>query len=407
MFRFKNLFFLAIILTSLLSSCKKEAIDIPEIAAPSTQVTPETTETDQNMLTSFRALAAAAKSNNRSNAGPDEDNPCGCYDIFEGIDFEAAESEIEEAVDAVLDNLTEEELIRLFEPVCTAEGQIFESSCVADCEGITGYEVCTDEELEDYFFDDFDCNLDSLSFPMEFELPDGSTVTVNNEEELFAAFDQWYEENGEAWEEDWGHEWEDEWEDDYEECFTVMYPVDIVFPDGSTQTFNSDEEIEEGIDTWYEANKESEEYPMPVYPVSVQLEDSTVISIENEEQFEELESECYGDFEDDFCFDLVFPMTLTLPDGSTTTANNEEELEDIIEATLGEEVEEDEIDDAVLALILPFDIQLEDGTQQTIATQDDLEAAFISCFDKDGFGRKAPVGTSDLIKVQKPKRGLF
>ena len=303
MSRLKNWSFLLVLLVTLFVACNKDATDTSELnTAIQESITEQSEEQGVSTLTTIRALAAAAQSSNRSGNGPDEENPCGCYDVFEGIDFEATDEVIDAAIDSALADLSEEELSRLFDPVCTEDGKIYESACIADCEGITGYAICTDDQLDDHLFGEFDCeDLDSLSFPMDLELPDGTVVTVNSEEEFFEILDQWFE----AYEEEYG---------DWEECYTIVYPVTIAYPDGSSATYNSDEELDTALDTWWEANDDSDDYPMPVFPITVQIDDESTITIENYEQLEELEEECYGYYEEDLCFDLVFPMTVNQPD---------------------------------------------------------------------------------------------
>ena len=46
---------------------------------------------------------------------------------------------------------------------------------------------------------------------------------------------------------------------------------------------------------WYEKNPESEEDPTFVFPIEVTLEDGSVVSIESEEELDELFEHCYGD----------------------------------------------------------------------------------------------------------------
>ncbi len=389
----KRLFICLFVTSLLLTACKKDAA-ITELTptAPTTEnatTEPTTNSANTNEAVNFRALAAAAKvSPNKGENFSGEDNPCGCYDVFKEIDFEATDQEIEAAVDAIIDALSEAELTRLFEPVCTDDGEIYESACVADCEGITNYHICSDEELDDYFFDDFECDdLDDISFPFEFDLPDGSTITINNEEELFAVLEQWYEAHGGEygdWEDEWEEEeWEDEW-DDFGECYSIVYPVQVTNPDGTVQTYNNDEELFKGLDEWYQANPDSEEEPEPVYPVEVVLEDGTTQTINNDEEGEDLEDSCYGDFDEDICFELVFPITLTPSDSTTIQVNDEDELEDALETIFKDIDELEDIDEAtIIAMLAPFDIQYEDGTVATISSIEDLEAAIFKCF---GFG---------------------
>lgn len=488
MFVLKRLFVCLLVTSLLFTACKKDATI--------TEKTPTTTATENSTsntstatpAANFRALAAAAKVSHSEEAFfSEEDNPCGCYDIFKEIDFEATDKDIESAIDAIIDALSDEELTRLFEPVCTEDGEIYESACVADCKGVTNYHICSDEELEDYFFDDFECgDLEDISFPFEFDLPDGSTITVNNEEELFAALEQWYEEHGgeyghwedEEWEGfgecytiaypvqlrlpdgtvidvdsdealfvayenwyianpeskeepspvfpinvtlkdgttkaisseeeievlekdcygdygDWEGEWEDEDWDDFGECYSIVYPVQVTNPDGTIQTYNSDEELFKGLDDWYNANPDSEEEPMPVYPIEVVLEDGTTQTINSDEEGEDLEDSCYGDYDDDICFELVFPITLTPSDSTTIQVNDEDELEDALETIFKDIDEIDDIDEAtIIAMVTPFDIQYEDGTTATINSIEDLEAAIFKCF---GFGLQEAGSVKDLL----------
>ena len=396
MFVLKRLFICLLVTSLLFTACKKDAT-ITEITPTTTATENPTIEPTSNTstatpATNFRALAAAAKVSNSEEAFfSEEDNPCGCYDVFKEIDFEATDKDIESAINAIIDALSDEELTQLFEPVCTDDGEIYESACVADCKGVTNYHICSDEELEDYFFDDFKCgDLDDINFPFEFDLPDGSTITVNNEEELFAVLEQWYEEHGGEY-----GDWEDEEWEDFGECYSIVYPVQVTNPDGSVQTYNSDEELFEGLDDWYKANPDSDEEPMPVYPIEVVLKDGTTQTINSDEEGEDLEDSCYGDFDEEICFELVFPISLTPSDSTTIQVNDEDELEDALETIFKDIDDIEDIDEAtIIAMVTPFDIQYEDGTAATINSIEDLEVAIFKCF---GFGLQEVGSVKDLL----------
>jgi len=410
----RNWSFLVLLIGLLFASCEKEPL------TPTTPINTPTTAPEveigthtaaNNTATSLRALAAAARTSHSNNENFQDslDNSCGCYDVFNEIDFDGTPAEIEAAVEAILEALTAAEEQRLFEPVCTDDGNIYESACIADCEGITNYHVCSDDELDDYFFGGVECGgLEDLTFPFEVDLPDGTAVTVNNEEELFAVLEQWFEVEGEWDDDDWN---DDDKDGDWEECFTVIYPVQVVFPDGSTQTFNSDEEIENAIDVWYNANPESKEDPMPVYPVQIILADSTLVTIENEEQFDKVDIDCYGDYDDyedyddfdELCFDLVFPVTVNNPDSTTILANNEAELEDALEVIFGDVDHIDE--EAIFAAVLPFDIILKNGTTQTINSLEDLTTAVFACFG--GLQQNDNVSAKSLFTTVPTKKSSF
>ena len=84
---------------------------------------------------------------------------------------------------------------------------------------------------------------------------------------------------------------EDDEEDYEEECFEFVYPISFILPDGSEITINNDEDWDE-IDLWYEENKDSDEDPEIVYPFDVILDDDKVMTITNEEDFKELKDYC-------------------------------------------------------------------------------------------------------------------
>ena len=48
---------------------------------------------------------------------------------------------------------------------------------------------------------------------------------------------------------------EEEWAED--ECFDINYPVNVSFPDGTTQTVNTDAELDLAIDEWEMNNPNS------------------------------------------------------------------------------------------------------------------------------------------------------
>ncbi len=387
--------FLGLFLVSLFffTACKKDNLT-PETVE---NTSPENnTNINIEQATQTRAMAAATIANSRNNEeNPDTTfNDCGCYDLFDGIDFDASYDEIETAVSAVLATLSETEITRLFEPVCTDDGEIYESACIADCEGIINYHTCSDDELEDYFFGDFGCNnLDDLTFPTEIELPDGTTVTVNNEEELFELLDEWYIEHG--------GDYEDDYEDDFEDCFTLVYPIQIQFPGGEVISYANEEDLYTSIEAWYDANPKSNDDPLPVYPFDVVLEDGTTQTVSNEMEEEALWEACYGDVDFDICFEFNFPITLIYPDSSTVAVNSEEELFSTIEAFY--EANEDSKED--IDVQYPFDITLSDGTVQAINNEEELEAALEACFDSLGTGKVGQTSRKSALSAKRVIKG--
>lgn len=332
---------------ALLSSCEKENLN--ENAPNQNEISNVTTQ----------AIAAAASSKNAS-----DEEDCGCYSVFENIDFEASDEDIEAAIDAVLASMTEEEVEALFTPVCV-DGEIYESACIADCEGVTGYAICTEEELgDDYFWDELGCEED-IEFPFEVELPNGSSVTVNSYDELFDLLDEWY-----------GGDWDEEnW--DEEDCYELVYPVTIINTDGTETTVNSEEELEQLYDEYFETEGEEEEdFPYIAYPFDVIDEEGNTITVNSEEEEYDLYDNCEEwdeEWEEEICFDLVYPIQLTNPSGEVITVNSEEELEALFDNI---ENEED-----CPEIVYPYDIVFDDGMTITITNEAEEEEAFDVCFD--------------------------
>lgn len=87
--------------------------------------------------------------------------------------------------------------------------------------------------------------------------------------------------------------------DDLGDCFTIVYPIDIAFPDGSTQTAADDAELEAIIETWIEQNPDSPDFPSPVFPIDVVIDSTETVSVANDEDFCTLIEQCEG-FDDDY-----------------------------------------------------------------------------------------------------------
>jgi len=121
-----------------------------------------------------------------------------------------------------------------------------------------------------------------LQYPVDivYETNEGdSTVTINNEEEMEAAKD----------------ECQDEWNDDEgRECFELVLPVSFVMPDGSTITIENDEGWG-NLREWYMNNNETEEEPALQYPVNISYEDGTTVTINSDEEMEAAEADCWDD----------------------------------------------------------------------------------------------------------------
>lgn len=77
-------------------------------------------------------------------------------------------------------------------------------------------------------------------------------------------------------------------------CFEVVYPISVSFPDGTTAEAEDRSVFKQLIRDWKEANPDSEERPELVFPISVELEDETVVEVNSAEELQELKESCRG-----------------------------------------------------------------------------------------------------------------
>ena len=159
--------------------------------------------------------------------------------------------------------------------------------------GEDGRAICT--AIKDWY----EANPDSkerpvLQFPVEVTLRDGTTITINNADELRAL-----KEDCDNWDGDHhgDHDWDDDDHGDHVPCFTLVYPVTYIMPDGSEITV-ADRTDWAAIKSWYEANPDSIERPVLLYPVDVTLSDGNTITVNNADEMHNLKEEC-DDWDDD------------------------------------------------------------------------------------------------------------
>ena len=178
------------------------------------------------------------------------------------------------------------------------------------------------------------------------------------------------------------------------ECFTINYPIVIVYPDGSTQSVNSDLELETAVETYYTANPNGDD-PTLSFPVNITLEDGTVVIVNDEEEICDIVLDCYPDLdeydfdEDDYddddydcidfddCFTFNYPVTLVLPDGTNVGVSSDS----LLISAVDDYYTQNPTDDNDPTLIYPVTVTLEDSTTMTLNNDDDLEDLIDDCED--------------------------
>ena len=267
--------------------------------------------------------------------------------------------------------------------------------------------------------EDWECF--TLEFPVSFNMPDGSLVTVEaDDEENWAEIKTWYETNQDSEErptmqfpvgilfdeeslvienqEEMRSAYQEcypkrdgEWSRDRDEtCFYLVYPVTYVMPDGSTIPVTSDDEDGwSDLKDWYEENEDSEDKPELQYPVDIIVETeegSSTVTINGEEEMAAAKRECHTEWEEDWdedderdCFEYVLPVTFLMPDGSTITVEDEEgwySLRVWYEENRGYEEEP--------SIQYPIDIsqETEEGLiTVTLTSGEEMEEVYSECYD--------------------------
>ena len=189
---------------------------------------------------------------------------------------------------------------------------------------IDGEEDTDLEIVKNYYEENDSEEKPSMVFPITIITYEGVTKTISSEEEMSDAYRGC---SGRDRERDWDRE---------RECFELVYPVTYVLPDGSTIEI-SDEEDEAGwesLKSWYEANPESEERPSLQYPVDIvyeseESEDGETVTINSEDEMMVAKGECremWGEEdweEEEECYAFVYPISFLMPDGSTIEISSE------------------------------------------------------------------------------------
>ncbi|MBI1226967.1 MAG: hypothetical protein GC192_17175 [Bacteroidetes bacterium] len=160
-------------------------------------------------------------------------------------------------------------------------------------------------------------------------------------------------------------------------CFEIAFPVTVAFPDGSTQTANSMEELEGIYNDWFESNPTANECPAIVFPLNVTLEDGSTQSVADEDELFILIENCIDiDFGWEDCFKIQYPVTVQYPDGTATTVNSDGELNQ----AMNDWYENNPNSSLDPVIDYPITVLKADGT--TVELEDDaaLTALFDDCF---------------------------
>ena len=153
-----------------------------------------------------------------------------------------------------------------------------------------------------------------IAFPHDIELPDGAVVTVSEPVQLRRFIRRCLGRPALYFP---------------QPCFQLIFPVKVVFPDGSTFEAATRYALAVFVREWREAHPDLEGRPELVMPYQVRLRDGTLATIAEEGDLAQIAGDCRDERPappSELCFKLVYPVTLVFPSGRSASAGSHEEM---------------------------------------------------------------------------------
>ena len=138
----------------------------------------------------------------------------------------------------------------------------------------------------------------------------------------------------------------EEWEN--YTCFDIQFPFSVTMPDGSQISINSEDELYEAVDLYYEMSDNYDGYPEINFPISIIFyfenengnEQQEVIEIVSYEELQMYFDVCADEDSDGWnyeswfeidCVDIVYPISIENPDGDIIYVESEYYLNEYID----------------------------------------------------------------------------
>lgn len=172
-------------------------------------------------------------------------------------------------------------------------------------------------------------------------------------------------------------------------CYELVFPVTIIFSDGTTADVDSYETFKAAVKAWKINNPRVRTRPSLEFPYDIINADGEFITVDDLAEQRELKMACAKDFfgnhgpkghndRPKLCFRPTFPFSVSLPDGTIITLTSKEDrktLHDAVKAYIqsnpGEKIRPE--------LVFPITLLMEDGSSVTVNSKDELKALKDSC----------------------------
>ncbi len=116
-----------------------------------------------------------------------------------------------------------------------------------------------------------------IVFPVDVTLLNGNIITINSKQEfrkLLFKCKKHHKHPG------------------FKGCFKPVFPLTLVFPDGTTQEVNSPEDMKNAIVEWKQNNPDASGHPVIQMPFDVKLRNGKTVTINNKEDLKKLIRKC-------------------------------------------------------------------------------------------------------------------
>ena len=298
-------------------------------------------------LQSSKSTALIAQSRSVENDSTEVDEDFMCFTIEYPISFTLPDGGSQSVnSDEELDNFLD---VYYAEADETTEDPQLSYPITVTIDG-TAQEIANDESLEtlleicDEMYEDYEGNYEyneeecfTYQYPISYTLSDGANQVVNNDEEHDTLFEQWYESA-----------------DSSTQYPGIVYPFTVIV-DGNASVINNDAEYEslfENCDDAY-GDYDDEDFYIEdcftfVFPIDVVYADGRIETITNEAEFEETCEDVDSDNQDADIPEIVFPIEITWPDSTMQSIVSLDALLDLYEAcedAQGESQDDDDSDD--------------------------------------------------------------
>ncbi|NJL76208.1 MAG: hypothetical protein HC892_15520 [Saprospiraceae bacterium] len=163
----------------------------------------------------------------------------------------------------------------------------------------------------------------------------------------------------------------------HEPCFELVFPVMLNFPDGTSVEVADQDALQTARKTWRENNPEAEGRAQIAFPYQVTLEDSTVQTVENEEDLAALLETCRPLDRRARCFEVVYPVTIIFPDSTTAQATDAQSFHTLVREWRANNPSVEGRPE----IAFPYTIQLKDSTTVTVNSTEELTAVAGDCVE--------------------------